>query len=322
LLRIQPKPESLLESKPKPESERKLIPQLKAEQKIKLELKPRPEPELELEPGVLEWKRELEKQTESKQNQELESDRDSEIDYMETCTEFCRYLESSDSEIDSITKIKMNLDAKQLKAYSNKRRRRRIKKKIFINRKYGDRMLYRRTQFCQHLENKNKRSYLQNDNIQMLNMANRSLLKSQHNVNVTPLCTLGANHFHQSSTNNQKQLCNQGYQEKYNFQEMLMNEQNVDITQLLKDDDLPKTTTDTEEELSFLHDQINVSEKFSECIIKESSTMSYFSDNNITQRAKTGEGMEAIRKNTLSDHCYHLNEPRIEEQSDLSESGK
>jgi len=167
LLRIQSKPESLLESKPKPESERKLIPQLKAEQKINLELKPRSKPELELEPGVLEWKRELEKQTESKQNQELESDRDSEIDYMETCPEFCRYLESSDSENDSITKIKMNFDAKRLKAYANKRRKR-VKKKIFMCNKNGFRMFYRRTQFCQHLENKNKRSYLQNDNVQTL----------------------------------------------------------------------------------------------------------------------------------------------------------
>jgi len=304
---MQPKPESLLESKPNPESERKLIPQLKAEQNIKLELKPRPKPELELEPGVLEWKRELEKQTESKQNQELESDRDSEIDYMETCTDFCRYVESSDSENDSITKIKMNFNAKQLKAYANKRRKR-VKKKIFMCNKFGNRMFYRRTQFCPHLENKNKRSYLQNDNIQMLNMANRSLLKSQHNVNITPLCTLGANHFQQSSTNNQKQLCNQDHQEKNISQEILMDEENVDhIMQLLKDDDLPKTTTDTEE-LSFRHDQINVS--------------TIFSDSNITQRAKTEEIMEAIRKNTLSDHCYHLNEERTEEQSDLSESGK
>jgi len=140
------------------------------------------------------------------------------------------------------------------------------------------------------------------------------------------LCTLGANNFHQSSSNNQKQLCNQDHQEKNISQQILMNEENVDIMQLLKDD-LPKTTADTEEGLSFLHDQINVSEKFSEYIIGGASTMMpcFSESDNILQRAKTEENqrqvMEAIRRNTLSDHCYHLNEPRTE-QSDLSESGK
>jgi len=111
-----------------------------------------------------------------------------------------------------------------------------------------------------------------------------------------------------------------GLQEKEENQDTEMKALlNNDLFETVTDEDLP----------IFQHDQINVSEKLSEYVSQGASMMSKRSSNieeDISQRSKRcwrkteeSQRQNDIKKNTLSDHCYHLNQSESTERLGLEE---
>lgn len=158
------------------------------------------------------------------------------------------------------------------------------------------------------------------------NLANRSLLKSQCNVNNTFSPTKWRNPL-LTSNNPEKKLYdqNQDYQRKIvmPYTQQAIDSQDAEIKQLLSpsssDDDLMETDTEVDEMPVFRHDHFNVN-KLNEYLSEGASTSRGLPKNEEpAQRAKrhwrkTEENQRQIEnnimRNTLSDHCYHLNQPR------------
>lgn len=342
-LKPEPQPESKPEPQPKPEPEPKSNPESKTKFKPETEPKPKSKPKLDLklatdfELGLIseqDWKWEIERQIERESESNLVSELEwnSEDDLM-TSSEVLRVCTTSDSENDMVTKCQMS--SQQLHDVFKKKYKKLKKKKFFVSRERAKRMLSTTITF--HLQ--------PNMQTSATNLANRSLLKSQQNVNTLP-CTISSSKYNYSqllSDNQERKVYDQiqDYQEKivtsYN-QQMIKEEkeeknQDGEMKQLLNDDNL--LIPDTDEELPiFRHDQINVSQKLSEYISEGASMMngSLKDKKNTSQRIKRhwrkneeSQRQNDIKRNTLSDHCYHLNEPKSVERlkmEELSESGK
>lgn len=85
--------------------------------------------------------------------------------------------------------------------------------------------------------------------------------------------------------------------------------------------DTPSSSSDTETEEEgpyFRHDQINIHEKLSECMSEEAIKVASMNGNQRVVRrgrrkveSQTQCHVTNIR-NTLSDHCYHLNQPNVQ----------
>ncbi|CAD1477400.1 unnamed protein product, partial [Heterotrigona itama] len=86
--------------------------------------------------------------------------------------------------------------------------------------------------------------------------------------------------------------------------------------------DTPSSSSDTETEDEgpyFRHDQINIHEKLSECMSEEATKVASVNGN---QRVTGRRGRRKVEsqtqchvtniRNTLSDHCYHLNQPIVQ----------
>ncbi|KAK9295434.1 hypothetical protein QLX08_010249 [Tetragonisca angustula] len=86
--------------------------------------------------------------------------------------------------------------------------------------------------------------------------------------------------------------------------------------------DTPSSSSDTETEDEgpcFRHDQINIHEKLSECMSEEATKVAPVNGN---QRVAGRRGRRKVEsqtqchvtniRNTLSDHCYHLNQPIVQ----------
>lgn len=348
------KPEPEPEPKPEPQSEKpESEPESNLESEVEPKSKPEPEPELETKSELdlnldletdyelgltLEqaWKQEIEKQTkrQSEPNSISDLEWNSEDDMM-TSSEVLRVYTTSDSENDMITKCQMS--PRRLHEVFKKKYKKLRKRKSFITHERAKRMLSTAITF-----------HLQPNNIQTStsNLANRSLLKSQQNVNNMLPCTISSSKYNYSpllSDNPEKKVYdqNQDYQEKIvtsYSQQMIKEEkeeknQDGEMKQLLNDDNLLIPETDEDAPL-FRHDQINVSQKLSEYISEGESMMndSLKDKTSTSQRTKRhwrkneeNQRQNDIKRNTLSDHCYHLNEPKSVERlkmEELSESGK
>lgn len=337
-LKPKPEPEPKPEPQPKPEPEPKSNPESEVEPKLEpkpeLELQTKPELELvtDFEIGLEQtWKQELEK--ESEPNPLLNLEWDSEDDMM-TSSEVYKACIMSDSENDSLTKCQM--DFRQLHEIYAKKYKKLKKRKHFISREKAKRMLSNTITF-----------QLPSYNVQTSasNLANRSLLKSQQNVsNILPstISSSKYNYFQLLSDNQEKKIHdqNQDYEEKivtsYNQQikeEKEEKNQDDEMKQLLNDDNLLVSDADEEDQPIFRHDQISVSQKLSEYISETSMMNGSLKNKKYTsqqikrhwRKNEENQRQNDIKRNTLSDHCYHLNEPKSVERlkmEELSESGK
>lgn len=339
------------QSKPEPQPE----PELKSEQKPQPELKPISNPEPEIEPEteieseselrLPEWEIPLNK----KQKLGLDSipvwDYDSDDD-MITIGQMCKMYDSDDefakrtwpNDANSKPTSTISEDIKQCKEKL---------KNIFIRREIGGNCMWPIMGKYQPI----KRCYPANYQYEMSNvqrrrcntrttltrnLSNRSLLKSQRNVNNTFSPTNTRENL-LPSNNQEKKLCdqNQDYQRKIAmpYTQQAIDSQEAEIKQLLSsssDDDLMDTDTEVDEMPVFRHDHINVHEKLNEYLSEGASTIRSLPRNEEpTQRVKRywrkneenqRQIEDNIMRNTLSDHCYHLNQPRSMERLELSDS--